>query len=645
MKVKGLPPLPIADRAAFPGGERPFADGQCLLGVQGHLPQTENQPNDMLPVQDNPLTHLPEMRERGNLEPELVTMDHLVDVARGEVPADLLLKGARMANVLTGEVYPANVAIAAEWIAGVGKEYTEGKEVLDLSGLILCPGLINGHLHLESSLLTPAEYARLALPHGTTTVVLDPHEIANVLGMAGIQALMEAVEALPLDFFLLAPSCVPATLLETAGATLSSREVKKLLGQERFLGLGEMMNFPRVLAKDPEVLRKMQAAHRVRKPIDGHAPLLSGKNLNAYIAPGIDSDHECTKREEAEEKLRLGMWLMIREGTAAKNLKDLLPVVAPQNSRRCLMVLDDLEAGDLLQNGELDHLIRRAVSLGLNPLTALQMATVNPAERFGMKDRGCIAPGKRADLIAIRNLQDFRPALTFKNGKIVAREGKAGPIFHAGFSYQVLHSVKIKPLESASLHISLKGDRAWVIEIVPDKIITRKISLPIKRDSKGMMISDLDADILKIAVIERHKASGGIGLGMAKGFGLKAGALASSVAHDSHNIVVVGVNDQEMRHAVEEVAQKQGGFVVVEGGKVRASLPLPVAGLMSLDPADVVVSQLGKIKKTARDLGCPLTNPFLALSFLALPLIPQLKITDKGLVDVSQFRIIPLQSC
>lgn len=576
--------------------------------------------------------------------PELVSMNHLIDVARGEVPADLLLKGARMANVLTGEVYPANVAIAGERIAGVGKEYTEGKEVLDLSRLILCPGLINGHLHLESSLLTPAEYARLALPHGTTTVVLDPHEIANVLGMAGIQALTEAVEALPLDFFLMAPSCVPATLLETAGASLSSKEVQKLLGQERFLGLGEMMNFPRVLAKDPEVLKKMEAAQKGRKPIDGHAPLLSSKNLNAYIAPGIDSDHECTKREEAEEKLRLGMWLMIREGTAVKNMKDLLPAVTPRNSRRCLLVLDDLEAEDLLQNGELDHVIRRAVSLGLNPLTALQMATVNPAERFGLKDRGCIAPGKRADLIAVRNLRDFRPALTVKNGKMVAREEKAYPLFHAGFSHQVLHSVKIAPLESSSFHIFLKGDRAWVIEILPDKIISRKLSMPVKKDPKGMVISDPDADILKIAVIERHKASGRIGLGMVKGFGLKAGALASSVAHDSHNIVVVGVNDQEMRYAVEEIVKTQGGFVVVEGGKTRASLPLPVAGLMSLKAAEVVASQMERIKEAARDLGCPLTNPFLTLSFLTLPVIPKLKITDKGLVDVSQFRIIPLQA-
>lgn len=571
-------------------------------------------------------------------------VDHLIDVAKGEAPADLLLANARIANVFTAEVYSANVAITGEWIAGVGPEYTKGIEVLDLSGLILCPGLINGHFHLESSLLTPAEYARLALAHGTTTAILDPHEIANVLGMAGIQALMEASEALTLDFFFMAPSCVPATPLETSGAALSSREVQRLLDQERVLGLGEMMNFPGVLGKDPEVLKKIEAARKRKKAIDGHAPLLSGQNLNAYIAPGIESDHEGTKKEEAEEKLRLGMWLMIREGTAAKNLKDLLPAVTPKNSRRCLVVLDDLEAGDLLMKGELDGVLRQAVSLGLGQMTALQMATLNPAERFGLKDRGAIAPGKKADLIAVPSLQDFRPALTVKNGKIAAREGKAYPLFHAGFSHQVLNSVKIKSLDPSSFSLFLNGDRAWVIDLVPDQIITRKLSLPVKRDPASRVVSDPDADILKLAVIERHKATGNMGLGMVKGFELKTGALASSVAHDSHNIVVVGVNDQEMRHAVEEIVKMQGGFVVVQEGKVRASLPLPVAGLMSLEPAEVVGSQMKRIKEAARRLGCPLANPFLALSFLALPVIPELKLTDRGLVDVDRFRIIPLDA-
>jgi adenine deaminase len=569
------------------------------------------------------------------------SLNHLIDISRGNAPADLLLINARIANVLTGETYPANVAIAGEWIAGVGKDYSEGKEVLDLSDFILVPGLINGHLHLESSLLTPAEYARLALAHGTTTVILDPHEIANVLGMPGIQALIEASKALPLDFFFMAPSCVPASPLETAGASLSAKEIHKLLDHERVLGLGEMMNFPGVLGKDPEVLKKIEAARQKKKAVDGHAPLLSGKDLNTYIACGIESDHECTKREEAEEKLRLGLWLMIREGTAAKNLSALLPAVTPKNYRHCLWVLDDLEPDDLLRKGELDSLLRQAVSLGLDPLTALQMATLNPAERFVLKDRGAIAPGKRADLNAVPDLKDFPVALTIKNGRVVAREGKAYPILHPGFSPQVFHSVKIKSLDESSFLLRLNGKKAWVIGIIPDQIVTQKISIPVKKDSGAMVVSDPDVDVLKVAVIERHKGSGNIGLGLVKGIGLNAGALASSVAHDSHNIIVVGVNDQEMRHAVEEIVKMQGGFVVVQGRSVKASLPLPVAGLMSLDSAEAVASQMERVKAAARDLGSPLTNPFLTLSFLALPVIPELKLTDRGLVDVSQFRMIP----
>lgn len=571
-------------------------------------------------------------------------MENLIDVAKGDRPADLLLKGGQIVNVFTGEVYPANVAIAGEWIAGIGKEYTEGIETLDLTGSFLIPGLIDGHLHLESSLLMPGEYARLALARGTTTVVLDPHEIANVLGVAGIQALIKASTGLPLDFFFMAPSCVPATHLETAGASLSSRDIKRLFKEPRILGLGEMMNFPGVLGKDPEVFKKIAVARKERRPIDGHAPLLSGKPLNAYVASGIESDHECTRKEEAEEKLRLGMWLMIREGSAAKNLRNLLPAISPRNSRRCLLILDDLEAGDLLKYGDLDHLLRKAVSLGMDPITSIQMATINPAERFGLQDRGALIPGRRADLIAVNDLSEVRARIVIKNGKVAAREGETYPFSHPRMNEKVMHTVRVKELKEISFDLSLTGERAWVIGLISDQILTRKLCLPVKRNRGGQVVADPDADMLKIAVVERHKASGNIGLGFVQGFGLKRGALATSVAHDSHNIIVVGVEDGDMKKAVQEIEQMQGGFAVVEEGKIKASLPLPIAGLMSLQPAKEVASKMEEVTLAAHTIGAIPRNPFLTLSFLALPVIPELKITDRGLVDVSEFRIIPLDA-
>ena len=571
-------------------------------------------------------------------------MHHLIDIARGNVPADLLLQNAKVVNVFSGEVHPANVAIAGAWIAGVGAEYSAGKETLDFEGLYLLPGLINGHFHLESSILTPAEHARFALPHGTTTVILDPHEIANVLGLPGIQVLIDASKALPLDYFFMAPSCVPATPLETAGAALTAKDLEKLLKNKRVLGLAEMMNYPGVLNKDPAVLEKIQTARRQGKAIDGHAPLLSGKGLNAYVAAGMDSDHECTTKEEAEEKLRLGMWLMIRQGSAARNLEDLLPAVTPRNYHRCLLVLDDLEPRDLIRAGEVDSLLRRAVALGLDPVRAIQMATLNPSERFGLRDRGAIGPGRRADFAAVTDLREFQVQLTIKDGKVVAREGQAYPLFRARFNPKVFHSVKIKPLDPSSFSLRLGSERAWVIGLIPGQILTRKLSLPVKKDNGGMVVSDPEADVLKIAVVERHKASGNLSIGLVQGFGLKAGALVTSVAHDSHNIVVVSASDEEMRQAVEVVEKMEGGFVVVARGEVRVSLPLPIAGLMSQETAEEVALRMEKITQATRAIGAIPANPFLTLSFLALSVIPELKLTDKGLVDVAGFRIIPLEA-
>ncbi len=571
-------------------------------------------------------------------------MDHLTAVARGLEPADLLLTNANLVNAFSGEIYSTNVAISEAMIAGVGREYTQGKDIIDLQGLFLLPGLINGHFHLESSFLTPAEYARLALAHGTTTIILDPHEIANVLGLAGVQVLLDMSQNLPLDFFFLAPSCVPASPLETAAANISAKDIDKLLDHKRCLGLGEMMNFPGVLQSDPEVKEKINFAQKRGKIIDGHAPALTNKDLNAYIASGIDSDHECTSKQEAQEKLRLGMWIMIREGTAAKNLDDLLPLVTSKNSHRCLFILDDLGAEDLIEKGEMDHLLRRAVSLGLDSITAIQMATINPAQRFKMADRGAIVPGKRADLFAVSDLKNFDAALTIKNGKVVAREGKAYPLFASSINQKYLQTIKIKPLEEEALAIKINRATAWVIGLIPNQIITQKRCLPVKKDDRGLVRADLENDILKIAVVERHKASGNIGLGLVQGFGLKKGALASSLAHDSHNLIVIGTNDGDMKLAIDEVQKMQGGLVVVADAEVRAALPLPLAGLISLEKAEIVAKGVRQVNQAAQELGCKIKNPFLALSFLTLPVIPELKISDKGLVDVSSFQIIPLEA-
>ncbi len=571
-------------------------------------------------------------------------MDHLTAVARGLEPADLLLTNANLVNAFSGEIYSTNVAISEAMIAGVGREYTQGKDIIDLQGLFLLPGLINGHFHLESSFLTPAEYARLALAHGTTTIILDPHEIANVLGLAGVQVLLDMSQNLPLDFFFLAPSCVPASPLETAAANISAKDIDKLLDHKRCLGLGEMMNFPGVLQSDPEVKEKINFAQKRGKIIDGHAPALTNKDLNAYIASGIDSDHECTSKQEAQEKLRLGMWIMIREGTAAKNLDDLLPLVTSKNSHRCLFILDDLGAEDLIEKGEMDHLLRRAVSLGLDSITAIQMATINPAQRFKMADRGAIVPGKRADLFAVSDLKNFDAALTIKNGKVVAREGKAYPLFASSINQKYLQTIKIKPLEEEALAIKINRATAWVIGLIPNQIITQKRCLPVKKDDRGLVRADLENDILKIAVVERHKASGNIGLGLVQGFGLKKGALASSLAHDSHNLIVIGTNDGDMKWAIAEVQKMQGGLVVVADAEVRAALPLPLAGLISLEKAEIVAKGVRQVNQAAQELGCKIKNPFLALSFLTLPVIPELKISDKGLVDVSSFQIIPLEA-
>jgi len=567
-----------------------------------------------------------------------LSLNELIRRARGEEKADLLLKNGRVVNVFTGEVLRADVAVAGDRIIGLGEGY-EARETIDLAGRIICPGFIDGHLHIESTMLTPYQFARAAVPRGTTAVVCDPHEIANVLGLDGIRYILEASEGLPLTVFVMACSCVPATHLETAGASLLASDLAALLDHPRVLGLAEMMNFPGVLFGLPDVLAKLDVARARGAPIDGHAPGLTGRDLQAYVAAGVRSDHECTRLEEAQEKLRAGMYLLIREGTTEHNLADLLPAVTPSNARRCLLVSDDRHPGDLMDRGHMDYSLRLAVREGLNPVTAIQMVTLNAAERFRLWDRGAVAPGYRADLVVLDGLDSLNVAQVFSSGRLVAEKGQMLPVSPP----QVVASPPSMKVnwDRVSFAIPVAGDLAHVIGVVEGQIVTQALELPVKR-SDGLAVADTDRDILKLAVIERHNATGNVGLGLVEGMGLKRGALASTVAHDSHNLIVVGANDADMLAAARAVADMGGGLTAVADGKIVGQLPLPVAGLMSEEPLETVRAGLDGLLAAAHDLGSPLHNPFMTLSFLALPVIPALKLTDKGLVDVNKFDFVPL---
>jgi adenine deaminase len=562
-------------------------------------------------------------------------LKELISVARAEIPADLLLKNARIVNTFVEEIEQADVAIYGDRIAGVG-DYGKAKEIIDLQGQFLAPGLINGHTHIESSMLHPARYAQAVVPRGTLAVVTDLHEIANVCGSEGIKFVTDVTRKLPLDMLFMAPSCVPATHLETSGAQISSKEVKKILAHPKIIGLGEMMNFPGVVSGDEEVLQKISASKG--KIIDGHAPGLAGKELNAYLSAGILSDHESTTLEEGKEKLRRGMYLMIREGSSEKNLDALLPLVTDNTYKRCFFVVDDRNCSDLLREGDIDAVVRKAIDRGLEPVRAIQMATINTAEYFRLYDRGGIGPGYIANLITITDLAKLEIDMVFYQGKLVARQGK--PLFPLPpITLELRDTVRIKPPMGKSLKIAAVDETYPVIEIVPGQIVTKKTVEKMKVVD-GAIMPDVERDILKLVVVERHRASGNIGVGLVKGFGLKKGALASSVAHDSHNIIAVGVNDLDILKAIEEINRLQGGLVVYSDLEILASLPLPIAGLLSPEPLEVVVSQHEKVEKAAASLGNLPPAPFTLLSFLALPVIPELRLTDLGLVDVVEFKLL-----
>jgi adenine deaminase len=563
-----------------------------------------------------------------------------IRVAHGEGKADLLIKNGKVVDVFSGQIERKDVAIYDGIIVGFG-DY-RAKKVVDVNGQFLCPGLIDGHVHVESSMVTIPEFARAVVPHGTTSVVTDPHEIANVLGARGVRFMAQSAKNVPLNVFIMIPSCVPATHLETSGATLTSSDIRRLLKEPWAIGLAEMMNFPGVIFRNPEVLKKIEMARGKR--IDGHAPLLSGKGLYAYLTAGIRSDHECTTAFEAKEKLKNGMWIMVREGTAARNLKDLLPLVTPANSRRFLIVSDDRHPRELLEEGHVDSVIRKAISLGCNPILAIQMATINAAEYFRLDNLGAIAPGFRADLVVFDQLSRFAVNKVFKEGILVSKNGRmvrSRATISGGRKLRSKGLVRIGAIRKDSLVLRSNNPLAKVIQLVPDQIVTKKVMKKITlRD--GVAYPDLQQDILKMAVVERHHASGNIGVGFVQGFGLKKGAIGSSVAHDSHNLVVVGTNDEDMWQAIRSLQRLGGGMVAVYGGKMISSVPLPIAGLMANTSVRQVHEQMQGLLGSAKTLGCKLPDPFMILSFLSLPVIPELKLTDKGLVDVNQFKIVPL---
>jgi adenine deaminase len=564
-----------------------------------------------------------------------------ISVAKSESPADLVLKKGRVVNVFTGDMQERDVAISDGVIAGLGPDY-HGREEIDAEGKWIVPGLIDGHLHIESSMLVPSRLAAALMVNGTTAIVSDPHEIANVLGIEGICFMLEDSRSIPFDIFFMAPSCVPATCLETAGANLSASDLLELKNEPLILGLAEMMNFPGVLMGDEQVLEKI--ASFKDRTVDGHCPSLSGRNLQAYITAGIRSDHETTVISEGLEKVENGMMLMIREGTSARNLEELLPLVNNNNSRRFCFVSDDLHAEDIRQRGHLNFVLKKAVNLGLDPVTAIQMVTLNPAEYFGLKDRGAIAPGYRADLAVFKDLKDFEIFSVYKDGRMVVDKGEliGFPLNKTAIPPGQPKPLNIGPLTQDSFRIPHADGKARVIELIPGQIKTRMSYEKVKSED-GWVVPDIKSDILKLCVVERHMASGNIGLGLVRGFGLKHGAIASSVAHDSHNLIVVGVSDRAIFTAVEIVRDMGGGLAAVQDdGKVIAQVPLGIAGLMSWQPLNTLVKQLKTIENAASDLGCTLEEPFMALSFLALPVIPELKLTDMGLVDVNRFEIVPL---
>ena len=580
-----------------------------------------------------------------------------VQTASGEKKAQLVLKSAGVLNVFTEELESADVAISDGYIVGVGQGY-EGEQEIELPGMIICPGFLDGHIHLESSMVVPVEFERAVLPHGTTGVVTDPHEIANVAGTEGIDYILEETGNLLLDVYFMLPSCVPATSLDESGAVLLAQQLEAYYQKDRVLGLAEMMNSYGTVHGDKEILEKFCGAKRHGRLIDGHAPGISGKALNAYVAAGVQSDHECSDAAEAMEKLRRGQWIMIREGTAAKNLEALMPLCREPFYQRCMFVTDDKHPGDLIRNGHMDGIIRQAIKLGARPAAAIKMASLNTAQYFGLRELGAVAPGYRADLTVLSDLENVSVCQVYKDGKLVARDGEVCEKARERQCPEILkqrqqdmekhyprvyRSFQMRKVRESDFAVEKNGSLIRAIRLTPGQILTEEREFAWTEHEGYAPGVDVTKDLIKMAVMERHHGTGHVGLGFLSGYGLKAGAVATSVAHDSHNLIVAGVNDPDMALAANTVRKYQGGLAVVRDGEVLGVLPLPVGGLMTQNPVEQTDEELERLKALTRELGIPDDiDPFMTLAFVSLPVIPKLRLNTYGLIDVDSQIVVDI---
>ncbi len=574
---------------------------------------------------------------------EKAALKKLIDTAAGRIPADLVIKNCKVVNVFTGKIQEGDIAFSDGQIAGIG-DY-EGKEEVDAQGRYAAPGFIDSHIHIESSYVSPEEIGRMLVPHGGTTIMADPHEIVNVCGIEGLDYMMHAAENTVLDVKYELPSCVPATPFEHSGAVIDAKAMKEPITREGIVGLGEFMNFPGVIAAADSDLDKIMVAREQNKFIDGHVPGTSGKALNAYAAARIVADHECSTVEEMEERLACGMYILLRQGSACHNLRPLLQGLTQENSRRCLLCSDDRQPKTMLKEGHLDNHLRICVEEGVDPVTAIRMATLNAAECFDLKDRGAIAPGYRADVVLLDDLKSFHVNRVFIEGQLVAEEGKYLPeIRHYDIS-SVKGSVIVKDFSKEKFKMHLSSDRVNAIKILPGGVVTAKDTATIQLDAQGEFVRNPEEDLVKVAVVERHQGTGNVACGFLKGYGIKEGAIALSVAHDSHNIIVVGVNDDEMEFAVNSLIKQEGGIVLVKNGEVIENMPMPIAGLMSDQSGEWVNEKLIAIHaKAYEELKINAdVEPVMTLCFMSLAVIPEIKLTDMGLFDVTTFSFIPVE--